>query len=351
MAIIKCPECGREVSTLAVSCPHCGAPIRERFSNAAAQSQNADEEQTQYTNQQGGASNQQPNQNRPGSPNRSKTPNNPNKRNRIIIACLIGLIIIIGGGTFLYLHTQNNRQEQADYNMLMDNFSVADAETFLLKYPNTSHAEEIKNEIGRYKRYEQEWNLIANSTNKNDFAQFRSRFPDSPFDQRACDKIDSLDWVSAMRSGTEEALQNYLNMHPDGKYSDEAQDAKQALLDAKPSAEEQDAISTNITKYFIALSDNSKEDLASITTEAVYQKSCEFIDGRNLTQIVNYNISSPIRAEKQQGSDGQSYSASCTVSRVSTDAEGNTTTKNFTARATLNQQMQISSVNLHAFGQ
>ncbi len=27
MALIKCPECGNEVSTVAASCPKCGAPI------------------------------------------------------------------------------------------------------------------------------------------------------------------------------------------------------------------------------------------------------------------------------------------------------------------------------------
>ena len=27
MALIPCPECKREVSTLAASCPHCGAPV------------------------------------------------------------------------------------------------------------------------------------------------------------------------------------------------------------------------------------------------------------------------------------------------------------------------------------
>ena len=27
MALIPCPECKREVSTLAVSCPHCGTPV------------------------------------------------------------------------------------------------------------------------------------------------------------------------------------------------------------------------------------------------------------------------------------------------------------------------------------
>jgi len=27
MALIQCPECGNQVSSTAVSCPHCGAPI------------------------------------------------------------------------------------------------------------------------------------------------------------------------------------------------------------------------------------------------------------------------------------------------------------------------------------
>ncbi len=29
MALVPCPECGREVSTLAAACPHCGAPLRD----------------------------------------------------------------------------------------------------------------------------------------------------------------------------------------------------------------------------------------------------------------------------------------------------------------------------------
>ena len=30
MAIINCPECGREVSDKALSCPHCGNPINQK---------------------------------------------------------------------------------------------------------------------------------------------------------------------------------------------------------------------------------------------------------------------------------------------------------------------------------
>ena len=29
MALIKCPECGKDVSTAAESCPHCGYPLKK----------------------------------------------------------------------------------------------------------------------------------------------------------------------------------------------------------------------------------------------------------------------------------------------------------------------------------
>ena len=28
MSLIKCKECGKEISDLAASCPHCGAPLK-----------------------------------------------------------------------------------------------------------------------------------------------------------------------------------------------------------------------------------------------------------------------------------------------------------------------------------
>ena len=36
MALIKCPECGREVSREATACPQCGYPVAERLGTAAA---------------------------------------------------------------------------------------------------------------------------------------------------------------------------------------------------------------------------------------------------------------------------------------------------------------------------
>ena len=36
MALINCPDCGKQVSTAAKSCPNCGFPVAERLSHAPA---------------------------------------------------------------------------------------------------------------------------------------------------------------------------------------------------------------------------------------------------------------------------------------------------------------------------
>lgn len=30
MALIKCPECGREISDKAIACPNCGSPVPQK---------------------------------------------------------------------------------------------------------------------------------------------------------------------------------------------------------------------------------------------------------------------------------------------------------------------------------
>ncbi len=40
MALTKCPECGREVSDIAASCPNCGFPIRSHFENIRIENEN-----------------------------------------------------------------------------------------------------------------------------------------------------------------------------------------------------------------------------------------------------------------------------------------------------------------------
>ncbi|MBV7543711.1 zinc ribbon domain-containing protein [Acidovorax sp. sic0104] len=41
MALIRCPECGRDISSHAPSCPSCGYPLQDRGPSPPAQPHNA----------------------------------------------------------------------------------------------------------------------------------------------------------------------------------------------------------------------------------------------------------------------------------------------------------------------
>lgn len=263
-----------------------------------------------------------------------------------MLCSLVGIILIGGIGWLLYHNYQQAKEEEMEYDMLMEDFSIADAETFLLKHPETEHKKDIQDNIALYQRYEQEWAKIVTSTNVDDFAMFRSKFPNSPFDQRAYDKIDSLDWTYAKRSDTEGALQKYLDMHPDGKFAEMAREQKQFIIDSRPTDEERSTIGSIINAYFAALTDNNKEALSNITTSTVFSKSCDFIDGHAGNSVTSYSITSPVSIEKRPSDDGPTYSATCTVSRTATDSDGAPLSKTFSVRASFNTQLQLSAMSM-----
>ena len=327
MALINCPECGRQISSRAHSCPHCGATNEEKQIIA-------DHRETARATQKAEQTPKQP---------RRRI---PKKKLRLIWIGSAAAVVLLGGlGWLLYHNHQLAAEEEAQYETLMDNFSIADAETFLLKYPDNEHQKDIRDNIALYQRYEQEWAKIVTSTNVDDFAMFRSKFPNSPFDQRAYDKIDSLDWIYAKRSDTEGALQKYLDLHPDGKYAEMAREQKQYIIDSRPTNEERGTISRIINADFAALTDNNKEALSNITTPAVFSKSCDFIDGHE-GNVNHYAVISGIIIEKKPAESGPTYAAACTVSRVGADAEGQSVSKTFSVRTTFNTQLQLSSVSM-----
>lgn len=50
MALIKCPECGKDISDRAFSCPNCGFPIREQIKDGSVSTTTSDHNQTNESN-------------------------------------------------------------------------------------------------------------------------------------------------------------------------------------------------------------------------------------------------------------------------------------------------------------
>lgn len=109
MALIKCPECGREISNRAANCPNCGFPMNDVKPNAQ-------ENSTNDTN--------------PSNPSKDK-----GRMPRWVLALIIvGSILLIGGIVLLCLSGISNRKNQpvSNADSVIDSADVEALEDFVI---------------------------------------------------------------------------------------------------------------------------------------------------------------------------------------------------------------------------
>lgn len=92
MALIQCPECGKEISDQAASCPHCGYPISSKLENE----QNIAAEVRLQGNED--AKSGEPLQKKPG-----------NRKWGIIL----GAVVVIAAVVLFAVTTSNNKEKEA----------------------------------------------------------------------------------------------------------------------------------------------------------------------------------------------------------------------------------------------
>lgn len=207
MAIIKCPECGHNVSDNAQFCPGCGIKIANNLkkcpdcdeillmststcpkcghqfpatgeaSTTAVQNDSGEQEEEvlAYTSPQ---SNQ---------PRKSHTVRN-------VLLIILG-IILIGGGVFAYFAWSESNSEEAieqAYRSLEGSTDPADYQAFLDSFPDSKFQNEVETSLNKLKAENDAWVSISLSSSKNDFIQFMNRFPGSRFEANCQQKSTRL---------------------------------------------------------------------------------------------------------------------------------------------------------------
>lgn len=247
--------------------------------NASSQAENLSENLNQTNSTQESFSSQGVNNIANANTSNSSASSIPPKKNHTKLYVIIAIIIVllIGGGIYLYnSHTEAAEEEMA-YEVLENNDNPEDYQDFLNKYPNSVHADEVRERLAKLEEMIQKWNSIALSENVNDFINFKNNYPDAQYG-RYCDiKIDSLDFINAQKIGTSEAYQHYLDAHPDGRYASEASIAQGSLHEQEITAEEQVAVSNVLNDFFsgFAEQDESKicSNIASTMTTFLHQRN------------------------------------------------------------------------------
>lgn len=311
--LIKCPECGHEVSDQAPVCPNCGVKLHQKPKN--------------------------------------------NTPLYIIIAILA--LAICGGGYWFYSSTQNDKEEVA-YEKAMASGDMAEMQAFLDEYADApqAHRDSIQSRMTMYNTEMREWNDVVISNSRSALQQYLDEHPDAVHAKDAIRMIDSIDWQSAVSASTPEALKSYIEGHPNGNYVDKANDMIRDMNATVVQPEERQMVSSLLKSFFQGV--NMKDE--SRLTSTVNSLLTSFLGKQNATksdvimfmnklwkedvQNLNWRLNDDYEIEKKEVGNGE-YEFTVTFSATEDVEKSSGTTENrFRITARINPEGKIRDFNM-----
>ncbi|MBO6124914.1 MAG: zinc ribbon domain-containing protein [Bacteroidaceae bacterium] len=368
MSMIKCPECGERVSTMAGTCPHCGINIAGNLKQCpncneyclntqekcpycgatlSVETEEKIEPQPEQTTQEAAESKEKP---------------AAKNRKSLIFSITFATVVLITICGLYYMDYRNDiAREEREYAMLENTSNPEYYNDFLAKYPKSEHYQEVKERLNVLLDETEEWNKMMQNVSRSEIEKFMSAHPYSRRLHECEDMIDSIDWNDAKKLNTEEAIVNYLNTHPNGKYAEEASAKKNELGLMKITAQDKAIIRGALENFFTVAM--SKQDVALIA-DAIPEKMENFCGTQDATpdQIVafaknkmasdvmglHYTIDNDFDVRKQTITDGTTgYAVTFTlqelISRSDTNQPGN---KSYQVTALLNAEHKIIRMSI-----
>lgn len=301
MAMIKCPECGRQISDKAPFCPCCGVGIagktvkcpqcgevyfREQemcpnchhvtrmsgvVGNAAGQ--NVGNEAATSPVQQASAMPQQPPvpPRVPGAGNANggatPPPVQKKKSHGALITAIIFALVLCGVCFYFYNNAKTSKEEEAyEYALRSDDPLVL--QTYLDSYKDapSEHIDSIQAHLNMLRQSDADWTNAVVSGSKQALLDYLSKHPDSEHTAIAQHKIDSIDWAFASNANSLDEIQAYLDEHANGEHVDEANDAIRKLKASTVQPEEKVLVTASLKHFFQAVNANNEQSLeASVT--------------------------------------------------------------------------------------
>ncbi len=371
MSMIKCPECGERVSTMAGTCPHCGINIAgnlRQCPNCNDYCLNTQEKCPEC----GAALSIDENEKTPiVSPEENETSHlnenakqEPVKKSRkalVFSITLAALLVLIIGGLFFLDYRNDIAREEAEFARLEDTSNPEYYNDFLAKYPKSKHYKEVKERLNVLLDETEEWDKMMLNVNRAEIEKFMNAHPYSKRLQVCEDMIDSIDWGEAKKTNTEEAIVSYLNTHPNGKYAEEASQLKNELGLMKITAQDKAIIRSTLENFFTVAM--SKQDV-SLISEAIPEKMESFCGTQDATpeQIIafaknkmaadvmglHYTIGDDFDVRKQTLSDSTTgfavnFTLQELISRSDTNQPGS---KSYQVTALLNADHKITRMSI-----
>ena len=391
MAIIKCPECGHQISDKAPVCPNCGVEIAGKvtqcpncgeiyFRNEDScpnchRPTTARRHETQpaeavptVAEVSSSPTPPPPPTSRPTCPATEEAPNHttdgtPKKKSHAaLIAAFIIALAICGVCFYFYNQAKDNKEREAyEYAMTSNDPMVLQSylDTYRADAPE-EHIDSIQSHLAMLRQQDQEWTNVLVSGSKAALEDYLAKHPDTPHRGEINNKLDSLDWVDAQRQNTVDAYQEYLNSHPEGAHIDEAAENIKKVKSKEVQPEERARLNDLFRKFFQSINSRNEDRL----TDQVEDVLASFLgkDGATKSDVIsfmhkiykedvtnmNWHLANDYTIQKREvGEDEYEYQVQFSAKQnvEYSDASKNSETR-YKITATVSPQMKISSFNM-----
>lgn len=343
MPIIKCPECGHQVSSLATTCPSCGVAIAGNIVKCPQCGGTVLANQEVCPNclhtmpRQGGkvvvapvattaqrVSAGQSDVARSAAPTTrgeqqkpSETVNNeqPPRRNKMGRICLVAFVIalaIVFTGYYFYSQMQD-KNELAAYENAMESTEPAVLQNYLDMYPDApqERRDSISAHLELLKQIDNDWYNALASQSAYALERYVQQHPESVHATEARFKIDSLDWVAAANQNTIEAYKKYMDKHSDGEHVDDAKMNYDKLSNMQVSAADIELISGLVRTY---LSNSANREILANHGVDIANTDLTFADDWDVkkqeneqTGAMDYQVAVTVQATSLDGAHTQTF--------------------------------------------
>ncbi len=398
MAIIKCPECGHQISDKAPTCPSCGveiagkvircpqcgevylsnedwcphchyptpkgqaasvaapiaAPIIQQVNEETPKKETAPDTTTRPTANV-------PQKAAPAKQQKSTPPPPKKKSSKVgIIVSFVIALIICGVCFYMYKDAQDKKELQ-EWNFAMQSNDPLILQGYLDTFKDAplAHRDSIEAHLQAIKQVDEDWTNAMVSLSKSALEEYIRKHPESSHKQEAKHLIDSIDWAFCLNVNSIEAYQDYMKNHDDGDHYDEAEDAMKKLKAQEITDEEKSMLSNVFHNFFVSINGRDETSLLATTAEGMTLLDKTNTSKSDIVEFMNrwykdgvegitFKLPGNYDIKKREVADGQyEYEVAfpATLDIQHTDAAKNATNK-YRVNAIVNPEGRISQLKM-----
>ncbi len=350
MAVVKCPHCGKYISSTVDKCTECGGVISaESVSDAEGHELDVvegleDEVETNVSRFR----RMDPRQWFHLSPR------------RIVVLCVLAPFIV--GAIYLVIADLRRARalEQRAYNRLENCTDLLFYEDFIVRFPDSKYIDEVRDRYHSMKVEHEMFFKEAAQGSRPELLAFIEKHPSSPYRVVCERRIDSLDWTDALTANTLESYTSYLAQHPEGIFMSDATDARNQQLRLVVTPEETSILRGAVDNFLSAMTARDASRIDELTRGSVNFCGMTESTGENVVEYYKQNIhkddvlgvhfqlgGTNINKRSVSGSDALTYNlystATATINRSSLDSA---MVVNYKVSASFSPERRITSISV-----